>query len=241
MLMTSRSRSIPASITVTYLDKGTGGSGAEQISFASEGTLTNNLYAVVLLNTGTDAVRDIAGNVLAANAAQVFAVAVPSLAKNLYVEAGATGTAPDGTIENPYPTISAAMTAAVAGDVVAVLPGVYQEQVTMKQFVRLLSASPSSTDTTVFTTSTGDALSTIIRAPFVASPPAGTYATITASGLSSFAGLTTEIAGFTIASPLVGNPASGTINPNAIGVAITNSNIVLDKDYVIDGGAASRW
>ncbi len=37
----------------------------------------------------------------------------------------------------------------------------------MKQFVRLLSAATSSTDSTVFTTSTGDALSTIIRAPFV--------------------------------------------------------------------------
>ena len=65
------------------------------------------------------------------------------------------------------------MTAAGAGDVVAVLPGVYTEQVTLKQFVRLLSADPSSTDQTVFTTSTGDALATIIRAPFVATAPAG--------------------------------------------------------------------
>ena len=43
----------------------------------------------------------------------------------------------------------------------------------MKQFVRLLSAAPSSTDSTVFTTSTGDALSTIIRAPFEATRSGG--------------------------------------------------------------------
>ena len=226
----------PSSIVFTLLDKGTGGPGAEEISFTSQGTLTNNLYEVELLNTGTDAVRDIAGNLLAAPPQQQFAVAVPSLAQNLFVEAGASATGATGTVENPYPTISAAMAVAVAGDVVAVLPGVYQEQVTMKQFVRLLSASPSSTDSTVFTTSTGDALSTIIRAPFVASPPAGTYATITASGLNSLTGLPTEIAGFTIASPLIVDPAIGIINPNAVAVNIVDSNIALDKDYVIDAG-----
>jgi large repetitive protein len=128
------------------------------------------------------------------------------------------------------------MKVATAGDVVAVLPGVYQEQVTMKQFVRLLSASTSSTDGTIFTTSTGDSLSTIIRAPFSASAPAGTYATITASALQSLSGLITEIAGFTIASPLLINPASGTINPSADAVNVMNSNITLDKDYIIDAG-----
>ena len=66
MLMTSRSRSIPARSRSLISIQGTGGSGAEQISFTTRrDTLTNNLYAVVLLNTGTDAVRDIAGNVLA--------------------------------------------------------------------------------------------------------------------------------------------------------------------------------
>jgi large repetitive protein len=120
---------------------------------------------------------------------------------------------------------------------VAVLPGVYQEQVTMKQFVRLLSADSSSTDSTVFNTNTGDALSTIIRAPFVAAAPAGTYATITANGLESFNGLSTEIAGFTIASPLVGDPANGSINPSAVGILVMNSNIVIDKDFIVDGGA----
>ena len=105
------------------------------------------------------------------------------------------------------------MKAAAAGDVIAVLPGVYQEQVTLKQCVKLYSAATSSTDSTVFTTSTGDALSTIIRRPFEASPPAGTYATITATGLNSLTGLVTEIAGFTIASPLVSKPGNRNDQP----------------------------
>ena len=60
---------------------------------------------------------------------QNFAVAVPSLAKNLFVGQGANVTdhRRTGTRENPYPTIGAAMTAATAGDVIAVLPGVYTE------------------------------------------------------------------------------------------------------------------
>ncbi len=101
------------------------------------------------------------------------------------------------------------MAAATAGDVVAVLPGVYTENVTLKQFVRLFSVSASSTDTSVFATSTGDPLSTIIRAP--ATTGATADITVTANGLLSFPGLATEIAGFTIASPLVGDPALGAI------------------------------
>jgi large repetitive protein len=227
-----------SSISVKYLDQGIGGPGAEQITFSSEpGTgLTNNLYAVTLLNTGPDAVRDIAGNLLAAPVGQIFAVNVPSLAKNLFVEEGADATTATGTRELPYATIGAAMKAASAGDVIAVLPGVYQEQVTLKQGVKLYSAATSSTDSTVFTTSTGDALSTIIRAPFAAAAPAGTYATITATGIVSLNGLSTEVAGFTIASPLVSNPASGTINPSSVAFFVMNSNITLDKDYFIDAG-----
>ncbi len=226
------------SVSVKYLNTGTGGPGAEQITFSTlAGTaLTNDLYQITLLNTGSDAIRDIAGNVMANPVTQSFAVAVPSLSHVLFVEEGATASSATGTREDPYATISAAMTAATAGDVIAVLPGVYQEQVTLKQFVKLYSADPNSTDASVFTTSTGAALQTIIRAPFEANAPSGTYATITATSLLSLAGLTTEVAGFTIASPLVLDPASGIINPNAVAIEITNSNVTIDKDYVIDGG-----
>jgi large repetitive protein len=226
----------PASVSITYLDQGTGGKGAEQISFLTDGTLTNDLYEVTL-NTGTGGITDLAGNPLASAASDTFAVGVPSLSTTLFVGAASyvtSTTATEGTRENPYPTIGAAMTAAVAGDVVAVLPGVYTENVTMKQFVRLYSAAPSSTDGTVFTTSTGNALATIIRAPAVG---AGTAtATVSAVDLQSFAGLETEIAGFTIAVPLVGNPALGAINPLGVGVYTSDSDILIDKDYLADGG-----
>ena len=228
----------PNSISVKYLDKGTGGPGSEQITFSSlSGTpLTNNLYQITLVNTGSNAIRDIAGNVMVNPVTETFAVADPSLSQVLYVEEGSTASTPTGSREDPYPTISAAMTAASAGDVIAVLPGVYQEQVTLKQFVKLYSADPNSGDGTVFTTSTGNPLMTIIRAPFEATAPSGTYATITATSLLSLPGLSTEVAGFTIASPLVIDPASGIINPNADAIDITNSNVTFDKDYVIDAG-----
>jgi hypothetical protein len=225
----------PNSIQVTYLDKGTGGTGREQITFSSSGALTNNVYQVTLLNSGAAAVRDIAGNTLASPVSRNFAVAIPSLAANLFVGGSSyvlDPTAAKGTRENPYPTIGQAMTAATAGDVVAVLPGVYTENVTLKQFVRLFSADPSSTDTTVFTTSTGDPLSTIIRAPFRGS----NVVTVKADNIQSFPGLTSEIAGFTIASPLLGDPAIGSINSSSIGLEMTNSNVLVDKDYFADAG-----
>ncbi len=228
----------PSSIKFTLLDKGTGGQGREQISFTTQGTLTNNLYQVTLLNSGANAVRDIAGNSPTSGASEQFAVDVPSLAANFFVGGPSfvtNSSSPLGSRENPYPTISAAMKAANAGDVVAVLPGVYTELVTMKQFVRLLSVDPSSTDNTVFASSTGDAHQTVIRAPFVAAGLSD-YNTVTATGLESFTGLATEIAGFTIASPLVGDPAIGTINPSSAAIAVTNSNILIDKDYIIDAG-----
>ena len=201
--------------------------------------LTNNLYQVTLVNTPTNGIRDIAGNVITNAVSVQFLVDVPALAQNLFVGGSSYATnpsAPIGDRFNPYPTISAAMTAATAGDVVAVLPGVYTEQVTLKQFVKLYSAATTSTDLTVFTTSTGDALSTIIRAPFGGSSSTGTYDTVTATGLQSFATFTTEIAGFSIASPLVTDPAQGTINPNSIGLNVTNSNLIIDKDYFVDAG-----
>ena len=224
-----------ASISVSYLDQGTGGKGREAISFQSGPITTNGLFQVTLLNTGAGAVRDIAGNLLASPASVSFAVAVPVLAHGLFVgpaSAITNPTSPQGTVENPYPTIAAAMAKAVAGDVVAVLPGVYTENVNLKQFVRLFSADPSSTDSTLFSTSTGNPLDTIIRAPFGSS---GT-ATVSATNLGSFVGLPTEIAGFTIASPLLGDPATGIIDPASVGVLSNNSNILIDKNYIADAG-----
>ncbi len=227
----------PASIHVTLLDAGTGGKGAELVTFSSEGSLTNNLYQVTLLNTGTNPVRDIAGNTLANPLSVQFAVDVPSLQQNIFVSAANTNPNPTGTLANPYPTIGQAMSVAVPGDVIAVLPGVYTEQVTLKPLVKLYSVNPATaTQNSVFTTSTGNAFATVIRSLFMNPVPAGIYATVTATGVQSFGSLSTEIAGFTISSPLMNDPAIGQINPNAVGLDLTNSNVVVNKDYIVDAG-----
>ena len=72
-------------------------------------------------------------------------------------------TAPQGSRANPFPTIGGAIGAAGVGDFVAVLPGVYTENVNLKSLVRVYSAAPSSTDAGF---QPGNALQTVIRAPF---------------------------------------------------------------------------
>ena len=150
-------------------------------------------------------------------------------------------TQPEGDRANPFPTITDALAAATVGERIEVLPGVYTENVTLQPFVSIVSADPRSTDTSYVP---GNALSTIIRAPVVASGT--TNITVTATNLSPFVNTSTgqvfqtEVGGLTIASPLVGalvgDPALGPINPNAIGLLATNSNLLIDRDYFIDAG-----
>ena len=59
------------------------------------GTLTNNLYQVTLLNTGTDAVRDIAGNTWPRPSASSSRSPIPSLATDLFVGAAVVRHRPD--------------------------------------------------------------------------------------------------------------------------------------------------
>ena len=151
-----------------------------------------------------------------------FAVFNPSIITSVFVGPASFVTEPtasEGDRANPFPTISDALAKAAVGERIEVLPGVYTENVTLSPFVSIVSADPSSTDTSYVP---GNALSTIIRAPAVAS--ATTNVTVTATNLSSFVNSSTgqvfetEVGGFTIASPLVGNPATGPINPNAVGL-----------------------
>ena len=230
----------PASIQVTYLDAynngGNGGKGAERIEFKAASTLANGLYRLTILGTGADGIRDIAGNLAGSDLVTQFAVYNPAAVHGTFVGAGyATDPgAPVGTRANPYATISEAIEAAAIGDRVQVLPGIYSEQITMRQLVSLASADPSSTDLSFVP---GNALQTILRAP--AAPSA---TTITATGLTDFvdattgATLRTEIKGFTIAASLLGDPALGTLNTNTIGVLIDNSSILLSNNYVITAG-----
>ncbi len=222
---------------------------------ATAGALPNTLYQLTIAGTGASAVTDIAGNDLAgtfngsfptsgtpANFVATYGLDQASSANILFVGQPANvtnGTAPAGSFTNPFLTIQAAITAANPGDTIAVFPGVYTESDTLKPFIHLESAALTSTASTIVP---GNALDTVIRAPAPAVPtlaaPETAYATLTAANLPFFPGLTTEVSGFTIASPLVGAQTgqnfTGPIDTFSTGVSITNSNLLLDRNYIID-------
>ncbi|MHC5544367.1 DUF1565 domain-containing protein, partial [Singulisphaera rosea] len=99
----------------------------------------------------------------------------------------------------------------------------------LKSLVQVVYADPSSTDSNVVP---GNAQATIIR-PSVGS--SGSPA-VTATGLFSVPGLSTEIRGFTIANSLIGSSAAGPINPSSVGMLIQDSDVLVDKNYFIDSG-----
>ncbi len=230
----------PSSFQVVPLK--TGGLGAEVITFNIIGTasapIANDQYQITLDGAGANPILDIAGNRL--NGGQNFVsttlVNVPSLSHLIYV--GPTDditdpTAKQGTIENPFPTIPQGLAAANIGDVVGVLPGVYTEVVTLKSLVTLESASLESSDSVL---QPGDPLDTIIRAPM--SPSGGPTITVQGTNLVSVAGggFSTVLSGFTIASPLEFNAASGPINNFSTGLMLTNSNVIVEDSYFVDSG-----
>src|SRR5262249_52844215 len=134
----------PTSIKVQPL--GTAG-GAETISFSTvPGALANDLYRVTL-GGGTTPSTDIAGNTFAGGAfVYNFIIFEPTLTNVIFVDASNTfGFQANGSRSNPFPTITQGLAAANSGDIVAVLPGVYTENIALKALVRLVSADPTST------------------------------------------------------------------------------------------------
>ncbi len=220
-------------------------SGAEILHFNIVGATASDIYEVILPGTGSTPITDIAGNALdgeyngtfptgngvpGGDFDLPFIVFNPAAANTIFVgQSVLDGSQPVGSRSNPFPTITAGLGAATAGDTVAVLPGVYTETVNLKSLVRLISV-----DTASFAGSLlpGNALDTIIRAP--ASSNATT--TVTATNLISIPSFFTEIAGFSIASPLVGDAARGPINSGSVGISLVNSSILVDKDYFVDSG-----
>ncbi len=203
---------------------------------STTGSLPNTLYQVTIATS----VTDLFGNGLAGNFVATYALDNASNSNVLFVGAPTYVTnanAAVGDVTNPYPTIQAAITAANPGDTIAVLPGVYTEEDTLKPFIHLESVAATSTDANLVR---GNALATVIRAPAPAVTTGTTpaYATITATNLPYFAGLTTTVSGFTIASPLLGTATGqnylGPIDPASTGVQITNSDVLVENDYIID-------
>jgi large repetitive protein len=213
--------------------------GAEVISFNVTGVTANDVYQVTLKGTGASTVHDIAGNPISgAFSGQFptgngvpgsdfnlqFIVLNPALSRTVFVSANAFANG-DGSRGAPFQTIAAGLAAAGIGDTVAVLPGVYTTNVTLKSLVHLVSASPASSNGLVLP---GNPLLTIIRSP--ATGTGSGQPTVSATNLVSIPGFATELGGFTIASPVNGTSFA----PNTIGVQLTNSSVLLDRNYIID-------
>lgn len=240
--------SVPIDSGVNISGLGGTAKGPARVIFTISGALPNDLYQVTIKGAGTTALTDIAGNALdglfngtfptgqdnkpGSDFTAVYGLFRANAASLKFVGQASDITnpgAPKGDRSNPYLVIGNAIKAAAAGDVIAVLPGVYTENVALKPFIRLISAAPSSTNSLLVN---GNALNTIIRAPSGGS--SGENITVSAANLPSIPGIDTEISGLTIASPLLGDPALGIIDPNATAIDVRNSDVLIDRSYVID-------
>lgn len=240
------------SFSVTNLGPGVNGKGPQEISFTVSGALPNDQYALTVRGSGATPLRDIAGNGLAGSFDGTFPTGKDGVAgvdfNPVYVVFDTTNNAirfvgaatyvtnpaaAQGSRANPYPTITAGLAAASAGDVVGVLPGVYTESITLKPFVRVLSSTTASTATSFFV---GNAQQTIIRAPDRTGGSTAANITVRGIDIPTVAGVNTELSGFSISSPLLVDPARGPIDPNAVGVYLQNSNVLLSRNYIVDAG-----
>jgi hypothetical protein len=225
----------PNSIRIEYLR--TGPKGPVRLRFTLTGVNANDVYRVAL-RSDSGAVTDLAGNPVVNGTGgdflYDFTVLDPTLSRVIYVAPGGSPS-PTGDRSAPYGSIRAGIAAANIGDTVAVIGGTqatpsvtYRESITLKSLVQVVSADPSSFGRTIVP---GLALKTVIAAPLSDAP-----VTVRASNLTSLPAFPTRLSGFTIASPLTGNSASGPIISGSIGVLSDNSDLFLDRNVIITSG-----
>ncbi len=234
----------PNSFRFTYLRTP---SGAVTVQFNILGPLPNDLYRIILKGTGANPITDIAGNPLdGANTGVpgsdfvngIFVVYSPTNSRPIYV-GNQPGEILDplaarGTRANPYLTINAGIAVANTGDNVLVLPGTYYEDVILKGQVRLLSANAASTDAGYLP---GSPYDTLIYGVAPTGAAAGNPTNVvTGFNLNSIVGVPTEVSGFSIIAPLLGNPVTGVIDTTSSAVALYNASVLVDKNYIINAG-----
>jgi len=224
-------------------------SGAVTVQFAIQGPLPNDLYRIVLKGTGTAPITDPAGNALDGAGTGTpgsdftdgpFIVFSPANARLIYVDGTNppnTPTATRGSRDNPYITITAALAVAQTGDDVLVLPGTYKEDVTLKAQVRLLSADPASTDAGFLPGNQFDTLIYGVPPVPTATNPGGTGTiVVNASNIGAVPGIVTEVSGFSLIAPLLGNSVNGFIDTSSAVVNLSNASVLVDKNYIVNGG-----
>ncbi|MEW4567156.1 S8 family serine peptidase [Tautonia sp. JC769] len=213
-----------SSLNVEYL--ATSPSGPVRVSFDVTGADANDIYRVTI----NPSVTDRAGNPIEGGGFNLdIIVFTPGQERLLFVGSPTSGN-PTGSRNNPFPTIAAGLAEATVGDTVAVLPGTYNEAVTLKSLVRLVSADPSSTDGNVVP---GRAQATIIRAPM---NPNGPEVTVSGTDLIGLGGdVDTELRGFAIVSPL-SNVSSGQLQEDSTGLLLINSGGLFHRNIIINGG-----
>ena len=236
---------VGGSFKINYLG---GAKGPVLVTFNLQGPLTNDFYRIVLKGTGATPIRDIAGNPLNGTGSGTggsdftnspFPVFSPANSRLIYVSGSNNFIDPtqtQGTRDNPFTTIQAGIAAAQTGDTVLVLPGTYRENIVMKGQIRLLSADPSSTNTFFIP---GSPLGTIIYGNTSTSTTfnfRSGIVTVNASDIAAVPGVPTEISGFTILNPLLGDSVTGFIDTTSVGIALNNANVTVDKNYVINAG-----
>ncbi|WP_169980340.1 S8 family serine peptidase [Tautonia rosea] len=212
------------SLNVQYL--ATSPSGPIRVSFNVTGADANDTYRVTL----NPSITDRAGNPIEGGGFSLdIVVFTPGQERLLFVGTQTTGN-PTGSRNNPFPTIAAGLAAATVGDTVAVLPGTYNEAVTLKSLVRLVSADLSSTDSNVVP---GRAQATIIRAPL---NPNGPEVSVIGTDLIGLGGaVDTELRGFAIVAPL-SNVSTGQIQEDSKGLLLINSGGQFHRNIIINGG-----
>ena len=219
--------------------------GFETVTFAvAAAGLPNDQYRVVLKGTGATPITDLAINPLDGagsgvgsdytSGTSVLYTASNSRLIYVGVAGSGVGTGVLGTRENPFATIALGMKAALEGDDVLVLPGTYNENVTMKPGVRLLSVSSASTDTTFFAGSPYQTLIYGIASLTGTSTAGNNITSIYITG--SIPGIPTEVSGFAILSPLIGDPNLGLIDPTDVAVRAFNTDAQIDRNIIVNAG-----
>jgi hypothetical protein len=160
----------------------------------------------------------------------------PAVARTIYVDGSNLQPNPDGSIGNPFVTISVAINAALSGDTVQVLPGTYVETLALKSGVNLIGAGAT------LTTLQGSGSAPVVTANSVITGTRIEGFRITNGGGTSGAGVRSLFGSPMIANNVIeGNSAKGTANLSARGggIYLYQSNAQVLDNIIRDNHAGT--